>query len=371
MDSAQPPARPHRVVGSRQGPELLAYARGEQVPRGDQVAGGIAHTCRPEVDHRAEPAVADQQVARHEVGVDPDRRAVPGGRAQGRLPGRRRRVQVEAGAEAPQLGDRGPRLGVVRRERAAAVGGRAARGIGAAQRGDERGEVLGQLLWRGDGPCDRVLALEPAVDRPGPGIPLAGLTTAEHARHGHRKPGCEPRQPAALHGHVVRAAGGAGEPYGHVVAQAEHRVHGAAGREPLDGQMGPSGELRGEQAAHERYADVRLVGVQLAQAEGRVRGLHARIVDRRAGGAKANSCRGAVRSGRLVVRAGGPGALGCQRPRWCPYLSAAWSRAPVNGPRPVRADRAGCPAPVASAARVGTRRTAGPSGARAARCLPA
>src|SRR5436190_24089437 len=81
-------AGPGRVVDGEFAPESLAAGCVEQLPGDHHVAGRIADADAPEVDHRAQPAVLHEDVARVEVTVDPYRPARPLGDVQGLLPGR-------------------------------------------------------------------------------------------------------------------------------------------------------------------------------------------------------------------------------------------------------------------------------------------
>jgi hypothetical protein len=55
--------------------------------------------------------------------------------------------------------------------------------------------------------------------------------------------------------HVLGAPFDPGEAYGQVVAEPVQGVDGTRRREVLQGQLGPPGELRGQQSSHERGVD--------------------------------------------------------------------------------------------------------------------
>lgn len=55
-------ARPRRVIDWERCAEDVPGLGGEEIPRDDQVARGIAHAQTPEVDDGADPAPFDQQV---------------------------------------------------------------------------------------------------------------------------------------------------------------------------------------------------------------------------------------------------------------------------------------------------------------------
>ncbi len=94
-----PPAgpQPGRVVGAGRTPERLARRRVEEVPRDGQVDGRVPDGEATEVQDRGEPAVADQEVLRHQVPVVPVRLpGLPGaGQGQRLLPQRGTGVEVE------------------------------------------------------------------------------------------------------------------------------------------------------------------------------------------------------------------------------------------------------------------------------------
>src|SRR5215469_16268073 len=93
-----------------------AALTGKERPRDRRVAGGIPDAAGAEVDHRAEPAVAEQQVAGLRVAVEPHRRSLPGG-PERRLPDLRRKTGVDT---AIKRGKRVPRFAVVISNRPAA-----------------------------------------------------------------------------------------------------------------------------------------------------------------------------------------------------------------------------------------------------------
>ena len=90
----------------------------EDAPGGDQVGGRVADAGAAEVDDGAQPASVDEQVGAQQVGVDPDGRAVPGGRRERAGPGGRRGGRVD---DAACTLDRGLGRGVERAEGLAVV----------------------------------------------------------------------------------------------------------------------------------------------------------------------------------------------------------------------------------------------------------
>ena len=76
--SANPRARFHVPSStSRATAEGTSPGRAEHAPGGDHISGRIADAGAAEVDHRADPAVADEHVGPEQIGVDPYRRARP------------------------------------------------------------------------------------------------------------------------------------------------------------------------------------------------------------------------------------------------------------------------------------------------------
>ena len=55
-------SRPRRVIDLQRCAEDVPRLGGEEIPRDDQVACGIAHTQTPEVNDSTDPAPLDQQV---------------------------------------------------------------------------------------------------------------------------------------------------------------------------------------------------------------------------------------------------------------------------------------------------------------------
>ena len=110
-------AGPGGGVESEPVPERLAALAREEGPRDRRVAGRIADAGAAEVDHGTEPTVADEQVSRLRVAVEPHRRR-RFVRGQGRLPHPRRETGVDVIA---QRGQGRPGLAVVDRDRPAAM----------------------------------------------------------------------------------------------------------------------------------------------------------------------------------------------------------------------------------------------------------
>ena len=81
----------------------------EHAPGGDHISGRITDSDPAEVDDRAQPAIANQQVGPQQVGVDPHRRPVPGRCLEGALPGGGGGIAVD---DAPRRVDRRARDGV-------------------------------------------------------------------------------------------------------------------------------------------------------------------------------------------------------------------------------------------------------------------
>jgi hypothetical protein len=86
---------PGATVDAQGGAEGLSPGRAEHAPGGDHVGRGIANADSAEVDHRAEPAAAHEQVGPEQVGVDPHRRPVPHRRLERAFPGGDGRVVVD------------------------------------------------------------------------------------------------------------------------------------------------------------------------------------------------------------------------------------------------------------------------------------
>ena len=69
--------RPRAGIDAEGAAECISAGTGQQGLGNDQVAGRVADPRGTEVDHRAQLAVADQQVALSHVTVEPDRFARP------------------------------------------------------------------------------------------------------------------------------------------------------------------------------------------------------------------------------------------------------------------------------------------------------
>src|SRR3954468_18990317 len=63
--------RPGRVIEQKGRAEGLPAFSSEERPRDRQVTSEIPHTRASEVDHRAQPALLDQEVPDRDVAVDP------------------------------------------------------------------------------------------------------------------------------------------------------------------------------------------------------------------------------------------------------------------------------------------------------------
>jgi len=85
---------------------------------GQHVAGRVAEAQPAEVDDRGQPAVPGQQVSGVQVGMYPDRRAVPRRSRKGRLPRCGRHVWVHRGVRA-QVADRGADIVIASADRPA------------------------------------------------------------------------------------------------------------------------------------------------------------------------------------------------------------------------------------------------------------
>ena len=90
---------PGVVIDRQRVSEEAAGVGGEQVPRDDQVASGIAHAETPKVDNRAEPTFEGKQVPWLQVSVDPNGWLIPWRCAQGGIPCCGYRVDIEDASE--------------------------------------------------------------------------------------------------------------------------------------------------------------------------------------------------------------------------------------------------------------------------------
>jgi hypothetical protein len=189
--------------------------------------------------------------------MEPDGRAPPDRRAQGRLLRGRHCARVHLVA---QRGDRGVSRRVAPSERDAPRGIVLRQwptgGIEAMQRSDEGREVDRGLVQIGEGRNQDGLALKPPVDRPLEPVPGAGPPVRERGRDGEGEERGEPREPGALldqGGDLLRPAR---QPHDHHVAQSVEGVVGPKGPDWCKRQLRPVGELRGEQRPNERHVDV-------------------------------------------------------------------------------------------------------------------
>lgn len=135
-----------------------------------------------------------------------------------------------------------------------------------AQGGDERRQVRRQRPGLLDGAGDRIGAVQPVIDRPGPGEPLTGPAQFQRHGRGHGQPRPQPGQPALFVRHALDGAGMPGQPHHLVGAQPEHRVLGPGGVQPTHGQPGPPRELAGDEPAHQWGVEVDLVRMHLHRA---------------------------------------------------------------------------------------------------------
>jgi hypothetical protein len=232
----------------------------EQVPRGLKVAGGIADVEAGEVDHRRQATVDHQQVARQQVAVDPDLRAVPRRGVERLLPGAEGGPAVDPVAE---LGDRPTNLLVAFHEWSAWTTGRTGMGasrVDPAQRVHEPGEVDGRLLQILDRAVG-VLAGQPFVHRPVEGIALGRMPSRQLHRNSQRQVRGELGQPLRFHRRLLGGPADAWQPSGQVVTEPVDVVVGPVGGDRIDRQIGPVRELYGEQASHECDVGVDLVGM--------------------------------------------------------------------------------------------------------------
>ena len=197
IDSAQPRPRPQesrcRPRGRHGRPAARRRAAGS-TPRSDRPVGSPTPAPRA-VDDAAEPPCA--------ISTFPGDRS-PWTQAGGPDQSGSRSASCQAALAAAvstspwSCSDRGARRSVARRQGHAAARRRRAVGIDPAQRGDERGQIRGQQAGFGNPVDVRVLALEPAVDRPGPGIGVGGTPFARGMGMATGSARREPRQPPML-----------------------------------------------------------------------------------------------------------------------------------------------------------------------------
>ena len=109
-------SRPSRVIDRKRCAKYLAVFAFEKRPRDRQIACRIAHAKTAKVDNGAQPAILDQQVARADIAVEPNRRIAPN-RRQRRLPRRAYRVGIDLTIKSR---DRLPDLTIINGQRPAA-----------------------------------------------------------------------------------------------------------------------------------------------------------------------------------------------------------------------------------------------------------
>ncbi len=193
MDRAQPRPRAQAAASAPCcPPEGVPRLGGEQVPGRDEVAGRVADADGAEVQHGVEPAPAGEQIAGHQVGVDPCGRTGPRGRGERRLPGGGGGGGVD---RAAQLVERGARHGVGGGQGHTPVGGRPVGQPDPAQRCHEGAEVGGQGQRIGEAVGARGFAVEPALHHPGPREALAGRRAPGVTGMRAERPAGDPRRP--------------------------------------------------------------------------------------------------------------------------------------------------------------------------------
>ena len=214
---------------------------------------------RPEVDHGAEPAVPDQQVARRDVAVEPHRRSVPAS-SRVRRPRRPRRDRVSmrppsAASATAGLRRRTPQGGAPRKKLCAPARGPpdgVERAAGRARTpARSRGEPAGL-----DQTGRRGLAVEPAADRPVVRVALAGIARGQ--RHGDRERQLrrEDRQPAVLlERRPARSPSAVGRRTVSSVTETVGAVVPAVDLTGVTGRSCPLRELRRDEASDERGVD--------------------------------------------------------------------------------------------------------------------
>lgn len=247
-----PPAPPRRVVEFQRSAERLAAETGEEGPRHEQIACGVADSRTPEVDDGAQPALADEQVVRGDVPVDPDRLPVPRSR-DGGVHDFGARCGIDAVAEDL---DRLPGLRLVDRERPSApeavwAGRGTARRVDRIERGEEAADIGREPDEVVDRRVQRDLAIDPPPDRPVQWELLARLPHREGNGDRKRKQRRELRQPLVLLHDLWLVRGVARQAHRHVVSEPERRVVPAVMIDGTDREIGPLRELRLQQTAHE------------------------------------------------------------------------------------------------------------------------
>ena len=255
--AARPGGVGHRPVAGRRvgGPEEVVMRRGQQHPRERQVGRGVARGDVAEVDHRADPAVTDQDVGRVRVAVQPHGRTVPAGSRQRGRPGGQHRVAVDLPGHGLQVL---LEVGRALRERHPAV--RVDRGVRRrrhVQRPEEAAEVRRRPRRVERRPVRGGRPRQERRDAPRPRVPLPRHPGAHRHGHRQREPGGEGREPALLVDDDGRAQGAPRQPGHQLVSQPEQRVVPPVGQR-RDGQPGQAGVLRGEQPAHQVRGDLKL-----------------------------------------------------------------------------------------------------------------
>lgn len=244
-------ARPSGVIDGNVGAKSLAAFAFEERPGYSKIAGWIADAGGAEIDDGAQAAVLDQQIARGDIAMEPDRGAKPGV-GKRCFPDGGRGLGVDP---AIKRGDGLPCLVVIDRQRPATVeimlaGCRPIRHIDASQRDEEIGERDCEGVEIVDARTPGRLAVNPAINRPMPGIALGRLAHGQRRWNGQRQEGCQFRQPAMLLLDLQRIGGSARQPDRHFVAKMEGAVVPAAESDRADRQMPPFRELSIDQPAH-------------------------------------------------------------------------------------------------------------------------
>ncbi|WIX90993.1 hypothetical protein QRY02_11350 [Amycolatopsis sp. DG1A-15b] len=127
--------------------------------------------------------------------------------------------------------------------------------------GPQREDELRQAVSRTS--FERRFAVEPAVHRPRPRVPLGRFADRDDDRDRHRQP-AERAEGLAFLRDVVGAALGERKPDRQGTAQAVHGVDRAARSQGSDRQARPLRELPAHQPLHERGVDGVFVGVHAA-----------------------------------------------------------------------------------------------------------
>ena len=129
-------------------------------------------------------------------------------------------------------------------------------GVDLLQCGQEGGEIRGECIQIGDALASRMNTIQPAVNRPVPGVVLIRLSERKRGGDRQGKMRCQSRQPGLLFHHLGRIVSGARQTHAHSVAEMKGPVVPAAGGNRLHRMIRPVRKLSGDQSSYQGRIDL-------------------------------------------------------------------------------------------------------------------